>query len=110
MIFILANLFEFRRAAESDCSRYLNLWDHRCGYNGTIDYWLSAFAPHGRGAGVGRGLAVGGDLGVGVGRDVAVGVAVTEAAGVGLGVDVAVTVGVGLADGVEVAVGVREPA
>ncbi len=51
---------------------------------------------------MGRGLAVGWDLGVGVGRGVAVGVAVT----VGVGEIVAVAVGVGLTVAVGVAVGV----
>ncbi len=53
---------------------------------------------------MGRGLAVGWDLGVGVGRGVAVGVAVTV--GVGVGEIVAVAVGVGLTVAVGVAVGV----
>jgi hypothetical protein len=60
--------------------------------------------PYGRGAGVGRGLAVGWNLGVGVTRGVALGVPVTVA--VGVGEIVAVNVGVGLTVAVAVAVDV----
>jgi hypothetical protein len=51
---------------------------------------------YGRGGGVGRGLAVGPDLGVGVGRGVVVAVAVAVAVGLAVGVAVAVGVGVGV--------------
>ena len=60
--------------------------------------------PYGRGAGVGRGLAVGCNLGVGVTRGVALGVRVTV--GVGEGGIVAVAVGVALTVAVAVGVGV----
>lgn len=54
--------------------------------------------PYGLGRGVGRGLAVGPDLGVGVGRGV--GVAVAVGVGVAVGVAVAVAVGLGVGVGV----------
>jgi hypothetical protein len=64
---------------------------------------------YGLGGGVGRGLAVGPDLGVGVGLGVGVVVAVDVAVAVGVAVAVAVGVGVGVgphAEAVAVAVGV----
>lgn len=61
---------------------------------------------YGRGAGVGRGLAVGCSLGVGVTRGVALGVAVTVAVGVGEIVAVAVGLTVAVAVAVAVDVGV----
>ncbi len=58
-----------------------------------------SLGAYGRGPGVGRGLAVGSDLGVGVTRgvEVGVGVAVGVTVGVAVGVAVAVGVGVGVA-------------